>query len=91
MSSRDVAPAEREATLALLDDLTIASQRAWLDGRTDYEDWREYVAAVARRLGVRLWPSLLRELREAAPNTPEWLRQEAAEILASHIRVRRDG
>lgn len=82
--------AERDATLAQLGDLTIASQRAWLEGRTHYEDWREYVAAVARRLGVRLWPSLVRELRAAAPNTPEWLRQEVAEMLAAHVRIKVD-
>ncbi|MGN6189206.1 MAG: hypothetical protein ACTHOE_09920 [Conexibacter sp.] len=79
--------AERAETLERLDDLTVISQRAWMEERTEADDWREYVIAYAGRLGVRLWPSLLAELRDAAPYAPDWLRQEMTERLAAHVRV----
>ncbi len=83
----DLTADERARTLAELDRLTLASQVAWLEDRTDLEDWREYVVAWARKLDVRLWPALLERLRADAPHAPGWLRQEAADLLAEHFRT----
>ena len=66
-------PVERTAARDADELLTAAAAAAMLEGRTDRDhDFAEYVSAVARERGLKLWPAYVRRLHHdvrACPST----------------------